>query len=242
MTAKLLILYRFSTETEVGRIKREMSRNMSWSQMLSGYKSAAQKILNSRGTIFAIIISVLVEIVGMLGTTFWQIIVSRRIGVPDELLPIFPMVRNIFVIVLFFTVISRINQNRMKWPLYGGFASSILGCILLISISNTSVWGYAILLISLLFDALGGAVLNTLRESLVAIHADPEERSKIMALFQTVVMLVSMPFGYIGGVLSEVSRVLPFVLSIGLLLLGIIATAVFYRSSAQERFRGIANY
>ncbi|MFO7294618.1 MAG: MFS transporter [Clostridia bacterium] len=242
MTAKLLILYRFSTETEVGRIKREMSRNMSWSQMLSGYKSAAQRILNSRGTIFAIIISVLVEIVGMLGTTFWQIIVSRRIGVPDALLPIFPMVRNIFVIVLFFTVISRINQNRMKWPLYGGFASSILGCILLISISNTSVWGYAILLISLLFDALGGAVLNTLRESLVAIHADPEERSKIMALFQTVVMLVSMPFGYIGGVLSEVSRVLPFVLSIGLLLLGIIATAVFYRSSAQERFRGIANY
>lgn len=240
MTVKLLILYRFSTETEVGRIKRELSRHMSWRQMLYGYRSAAQKVLNSRGTVFAIIISVLVEIVGMIGTTFWQIIVSRRIGVPDTLLPLFPMIRSILAIVLFFTVISRINQNRMKWPLYGGFASSILGCILLISVSNTGVWGYAILLLSLLFDALGGAVLNTLRESLVAIHADPEERSKIMALLQTIVMLVSVPFGYIGGVLSEISRILPFVLSIGLLLLGIIATAAFYRSTAKADFKRTA--
>ena len=44
------------------------------------------------------------------------------------------------------------------------------------------------------------AVLNTLRESLVAIHADPEERSVIMSLLQTAVMLVSIPFGYIGGI------------------------------------------
>ena len=234
MTSKLIILYKFSTETAVGRIKREASRNKSWGEMLAEYKSAAQKIISSRGTIFAIVISVLVEIVGMLGTTFWQIIVSRRIGVPDTLLPIFPMIRSILAIVLFFTVISRINQNRMKWPLYGGFASAILACILLISIPNTSAWGYAMLLISLLFDALGGAVLNTLRESLVAIHADPEERSKIMALLQTIVMLVSVPFGYIGGVLSDISKVLPFVLSIGLLLLGIMVTAVFYHRTSKS--------
>lgn len=233
MTAKLLILYKFSTETEIGKIKREISRHMSWREMLSGYGVAVRKIMNSRGTIFAIIISVLVEIVGMLGTTFWQIIVSRRIGVPDTLLPVFSMIRSVFAIVLFFTVISRINQAKLKWPLYGGFISSILGCILLISVPNTSIWGYIILLISLLFDALGGAVLNTLRESLVAINVDPEERSKIMALLQTIVMLASVPFGYIGGVLSDISRILPFVLSIGLLLLGITTTAVFYRRTSR---------
>ena len=229
MTAKILILYKLSTETNVGKIKREASSNMSWGQMLSGYKSAFKKILASQGTIFAIIISILVEIVAMLGMTFWQIIASRRIGIPDELLPIFPMLRSVLSIFLFFTVISHIKQTRMKWPLYGGFASSIIGSILLISITGNGVWGYVILSISLVFEALGGAVLATLRESLVAIHVDPVERSGIMALLQTTVMLVSVPFGYIGGVLSDISRILPFVLSIALLLLGILATTMFYR-------------
>jgi MFS family permease len=235
MTAKLLILYKFSTETAVGKIRREATRNMSWVEMLSGYKNALRKIQNSRGMVFAIIISILVEIAAMIGMTFWQIIASRRIGIPDTLLPIFPMARSILSIFLFFTVISRIRQSKLKWPLYGGFLSSIIGCILLISITNAGVWGYVILSISLIFEALGMAVLSTLRESLVAIHADRTERSVIMALLQTTVMLVSVPFGYIGGLLSDISRVLPFVLSIALLMAGMLATAVFYRKSQVNR-------
>lgn len=229
MTLKLLILYRFSTETAVGKIRREATRNMSWGEILSGYKNAVRKMVTSRGTIFAVIISIIVEIVGMLGITFWQIIASRRIGVPDTLLPIFPMARSVLSIILFFTIITHINQRRLKWPLYGGFISSLIGCVLLISIKNTGVLGYVILAGSLLFEALGGAVLSTLRESLVAIHVDPAERSGIMALLQTTVMLVSVPFGYIGGLLSDISRALPFILSIMLLMLGMLATALFYR-------------
>ncbi|MBP7174713.1 MAG: MFS transporter [Thermoclostridium sp.] len=235
MTAKILILFRFSTETAVGKIRREATRNLSWKEMLSVYKGALSKIATSPGTKFAIIISILVEIVAMLGMTFWQIIASRRIGVPDTLLPIFPMARSIISIVLFFTVISHIRQTKLKWPLYAGFISSIIGCILLISITRISVWGYVILSLSLIFEALGVAVLGMLRESLVAIHVDPAQRSGIMALLQTTVMLVSVPFGYIGGLLSDISKVLPFVLSITLLLLGMLATAVFYRETKQTR-------
>lgn len=232
MTAKLLLLYKFSTETGTGKIRREAARGKSWGEMLSGYKSALHKLLTSRGTVFALIISILVEIVAMLGMTFWQIIASRRIGVPDALLPIFPMARSILSIILFFTVIAHINQSKLKWPLYGGFISSIVSCILLISITDAGVLGYIILSVSLIFEALGVAVLSTLRESLVAIHVDPAERSGILALLQTTVMLISVPFGYIGGLLSDISRVLPFILSITLLLMGILATTLFYRSSA----------
>jgi MFS family permease len=235
MTVKLILLYKFSTETGVGKIRREESHNMSWSEILNKYRSALRKIITSRGTIFAIIISILVEIVAMLGMTFWQIIASRRIGVPDTLLPIFPMARSILSIILFFTVIGHIKQSKLKWPLYGGFLSSIVSCLLLISISNTGVWGYILLSVSLIFEALGVSVLGTLRESLVALHVDPEERSGILALLQTTVMLVSVPFGYIGGLLSDISRILPFVLSIALMLLGILATSIFYRTAALRK-------
>jgi MFS family permease len=234
MTAKLLILYKFSTETAVGKIRREATRDMSWGEMMSGYKGAFHKITSSRGTLFALVISILVEIVAMLGMTFWQIIASRRIGVPDTLLPIFPMARSILSIILFFTVIAHIKQSKLKWPLYGGFLSSIISCLLLISITNTGVGGYVILSVSLVFEALGVAVLSTLRESLVAIHVDHTERSGIMALLQTTVMLISVPFGYIGGLLSDISRILPFVLSIILLSLGVLATSMFYRVTSKK--------
>ena len=234
MTIKILLLNKFSTETAVGKIRREATKNMSLTEILIGYKSAVKKIGESRGTKFAIVISILVEIVGMLGMTFWQIIASRRIGVPDTLLPIFPMVKSVLAIFLFFTVIAHINQTKLKWLLYGGFISTAISCLLLISIDNTGIWGYVILSVSLLFEALGISVLHTLRESLVAIHVDPAERSGIMAILQTTVMLVSVPFGYIGGVLSDISRILPFVLSIGLLLLGILVTAVYYKKNTNK--------
>ncbi len=228
MTLKILLLNKFSTETSVGRIRREACRGASAGEMLSGYKSAFQKIIKSKGMIFAIVISILVEIVAMLRLTFWQIIASKRIGIPDTLLPIFPMARSILSIILFFTVITHIKQSKLKMPLYGGFLCSIASCIFLISITKTNVWGYILLSLSLFFEALGIGILNTLRESLVAIYADPDDRSGIMAILQTTVMLISVPFGYIGGLLSDISRTLPFVLSVALLLLGILATAVYY--------------
>lgn len=109
MTLKIILLYKFSTETAIGRVRREAVKGMTWSQMLSGYKGTVSRVMASSGTVFAILISVLVEIVGMIGMTFWQIIASRRIGIPDLMLPIFPMVKSGLSILLFFTVLSRIK-------------------------------------------------------------------------------------------------------------------------------------
>lgn len=234
MTIKLVVLYFYSKETEVGVVRRIEANKSSWKDMIYGYKKVIKLIIHSKGTMFAIVISVLIEIVAMISTTFWQIIASRRIGISDTLLPIFPMLRSILSIILFFTVISRISQNKLKWPLYGGFISSIISCILLISVKDVSVWGYVILVVSLVFESLGVAVLGTLRESIVAIHVEPTERSGILALLQTVVMLISVPFGFIAGVLSDVSRILPFILSIVLLLLGIASTAIFYHKYVEK--------
>src|SRR5699024_12124986 len=71
---------------------------------------------------------------------------------------------------------------RSKWPLYLGFLSYIVSCVLLISIKGTGVLGYVMLFASILLESLGASVLNMLRESLVAIHVDPIERSGILAL------------------------------------------------------------
>ncbi len=45
-----------------------------------------------------------------------------------------------------------------------------------------------------------------LAESLVALHVDQDERSRVMAIQRTCVMLVTAPFGWISGWLSSMDR------------------------------------
>ena len=44
-----------------------------------------------------------------------------------------------------------------------------------------------------------------------------------------IIMFISAPFGWIAGLLSGISRNLPFVLNLVILTTGIIATLVYYR-------------
>ena len=231
MTAKILILYHYSSETKQGEVRINETRGQGIFALLGGYKSVMRQIARSRAMFFAILSYALIEIVSMINSTFWQITASKHIGVPDQWLALFPMLRSIISIVLFFAVISRINQAKLKLPMAAGYIASFIGCVIMVLMPKDSA-AYIWLVISILFDSLGMAVLGTLRETLAALSSDPRERSRIMAILNTVVMMVSMPFGYIGGLLSEVSRVLPFVLNMCLLTFGITAALIYFRKNA----------
>jgi VIT1/CCC1 family predicted Fe2+/Mn2+ transporter len=60
----------------------------------------------------------------------------------------------------------------------------------------------------------------------VVLVVDPRERARIMGLLFVLVILLTTPFGWIGGQLSEINRILPFVLLVGLFLIGIALTIV----------------
>jgi hypothetical protein len=63
-----------------------------------------------------------------------------------------------------------------------------------------------------------------LAESLVALYVNKAERARVMAIQHMIIMLATAPFGWIAGLLSGLSRPLPFALNILLLTTGIIAT------------------
>jgi hypothetical protein len=183
----------------------------------------------SKGTVFSLLITALVGAIGMVNITFWQVIASKKLGVPDSFLPLFPMFRSIIAIVFFFTVIPRLTTKSLKAPLLWGFISYIVGQTILILTPGGSPLTYAILLVSLLFDGFGSGILAMLAESLVALNVDVAERARVMALQHMIIMFVTSPFGWIGGLLSGISRSLPFVLNIVLLCIGIAVTLGYYR-------------
>ena len=88
---------------------------------------------------------------------------------------------------------------------------------------------YPLLCLSLVFDGFGLAALTMLCESIIALHVNPNERARIMAIRLMFIMIVTAPFGWIGGILSDVSRNLPFILNIAILVIGIVITLIYYR-------------
>jgi MFS family permease len=235
MTTKIILLYAFSRETGTGIIRKRETKGKSLFTLLSGYGGVLKIIGKSRGTIFSLVIAALVGAVNMVNLTFWQVIASRRLSVPDALLPLFPMFRSILAIVFLFTVIPRITgTTRLKRPLLIGFAAYIAGqAILIVTPGGLGPATYAILCVSLLFDGFGNGSLMMLAESLVALYVNKAERARVMAIQHMIIMLATAPFGWIGGLLSGLSRALPFALNILLLCAGIIATLRFYRTTCR---------
>jgi MFS family permease len=234
MTAKEVILYLCSRETRTGKVRLEETRGKSIASLCGGYGGVLKIIGKSKGTVFSLGITALVGAVQMINTTFWQVIASKKLLVPDILLPFFPMLRSILALVFLFSVIPHLTvKGRLRFPLILGFASYLLGQAVLVATPAQGPLRYVLLCTSLVFDGYGSGSLVVLAESLVALHVNAAERARVMAIQHMIIMFVTSPFGWIGGLLSQVSRNLPFVLNIGILFSGIIITLLYYKQNTE---------
>jgi MFS family permease len=242
MTVKIILLYVFSRETRTGIVRLRETKGVSMAALLLGYRGVLKIIGRSPGTVFSLLISALVSIVSMVNITFWQVIASKKIGVSDVLLPFFPMFRSVLALLFFFTIIPALTKKDLKFPLLEGFAVYFIGQVVLILTPAEGALRYVVLCVSLVFDGFGLSMLGMLAESLVALHVDAAERARVMAIQHMIIMFVTAPFGWIAGMLSGLSRSLPFVLNLAVLAAGFVATAVYYRRPApSEALRGGGN-
>lgn len=127
---------------------------------------------------------------------------------------------------------------NLRRPTLWGFVVYLAGQLLLVAIpaggDGPTASTYVLLGVCLLLDAFGAGILFMLTESLVALHVDRDERSRVMAIQRTCVMLVVAPFGWISGWLSGMDRAWPFVLTSGLLVLGLVLAARFWVTTHHE--------
>jgi hypothetical protein len=196
-------------------------------------------IVRSKGTLFSLTIQAIVGAVSLVNGTFWQVVISQHLGVPDPLLPFFPMVRSLLSVLFFFTLIPLLTHGKhLKLPTLLGFAGYLAGQVVLVLIpaqaGGAGISTYALLAVCLVLDAFGAGILFMLAESLVALHVDRHERSRVMAIQRTCVMLVTAPFGWISGWLSGMDRTWPFILTAGLLALGFLVTARLWVTTHEE--------
>jgi len=229
MAVKVVILYLTSRETEIGKMRMAETKGKNIFHLSSGYGEIIKMILKSRGMVFSIVIAALAWIIGTINNTFWQIIVNQKLHVPAEILPLFNVFKSVLAIIFLFFVIPKLLKGILKLPLIFAFASYFIGQSLLIMIPAEGLIKYPLLFLSLVFDGFAIGALAMLGESLINLHLNPNERARILAIRFMFIMLATAPFGWIGGMLSEVSRNLPFILNLSILVTGIVITLIYYR-------------
>ncbi len=217
MTAKAWILYRYSTETRQGYIRMEETRDKPLLSLLGGLSEVLKQILRTPRTMVVLGIMFVIGVMMMINSTFWSILATEKLGIPAEHLAIFPFAKSGLMLILYFLLVPRLNVRRFRNPMLLGFTGFLVANLILVTMPAGS---YVLLLISVLIEAASLAMFGPLMDALTIISIDNAERARINSILYAVVILLTSPFGWIAGQLSEINRVLPFVLNIGLFFVG----------------------
>ena len=231
MTAKFLILYFTSTETKQGRVRMEETKNQSLISLVGGYGGIFNQILHTPRTLYALGILVVMNLATTISNTFWSIIVTQKIRIPAGQLALYPFARSIIMLFFFFLAMPRLKEMRFRNPMMVGFALLAVSQVILIVIPEKS---YLLLLASTLLEACSFATVSTQVDRMTVVTIDAQERARIMSMMFLVVIIVTTPFGFIAGKLSEINRILPFVFDIALYATGIVLVFLAARHPSNQ--------
>ncbi len=217
MTAKAITMNALVGETRQGKVRMAESRGQSLVAMLAEYRGVLPRLFGSRRTLYTLGLLLVTGIAQMVNNNFWAIYATQRLGIPDGDIALYPFARSLVMLLFYFLVIPLIREMNFKRPLLVGFGGYVLSQLVLITIPAHQFW---LLMINVLLEATSFAAVSVQLDRLMALTVEAQERARIVAIIYVIVISLTSPFGWIAGMLSEANRSLPFVLNIGLFLLG----------------------
>ena len=232
-TVKAIVTYQMTQETAQGKIRIHETRHQSVFSVLSEYKGVFRDLLHSPQTLYTAGIMLVISISAMVTGNFWAIIVTEKLHIPAQNLAVFPFVKSAIMLLFFFLIMPRLNKIHYQLPMTIGFLGFVTSQVLLIT---APVQGYFFLLISVFLEACSFAAVSPLVDQMVVLTIDPKERARIQSILYVGIILLTSPFGWIAGTLSEINKNLPFTLNISLFVIGAVLAYLAGKAS-QERQR-----
>ncbi len=212
MTIKFLILFFKGHETEQGYRRMQETKGVSIFKLAGGYKSIFLKIIQSKQMLLVLAVMLCHSITNNTVTqTFFGLYATEQLGIGEEFLAIFPMIRSAIMLVFIFALQATINKLPFRPVMTVGYLLFIGANVLLVFAPPQSLEAL------FLYTILEGCALACVvprKDSIGAIFIDQQERSRASALLYMLSIGLTAPFGWIAGLLSEANRSLPFVLNV----------------------------
>jgi len=222
MTTKFVILQVYSKETAQGTVRIKETANVPLYRLIAEYGGVLVQIIKTPATWRVLILITLVSIQQLTSNNFFALYVTQDLGLPEQFLVVFPILRAGIMLVFFLGVQNRLNRFPQYAIMLTGLGLYIGGFVLLIMTPPQAMF---LLVIFTALDASAAALFLPRRDALVIQNVDPNERARIMGLLTVIMLGISSPFGLIIGWLSGVDRRIPFTVCVGLfILMGIIVS------------------
>ena len=229
-TTKAIVTYRMTTETQQGMVRMRETQHQSVFNVLSEYRGVFQAVLRTPQTLYTAGIMLILSITSVISGNFWGIIATERLHIPAQNLAIFPFIKSAVMLFFFFFIMPRINKMHFKLPLAIGFLGFVASQLILITAPELN---YPFLIVSVLLEALCFAAVYPLVDKMVVLTIDARERARIQSILAVVIILITSPFGWIAGNLSELNKAFPFVLNIALFAIG--AVLAYIAGNASQK-------
>ena len=216
-TLKAIVTYWMTEETAQGKVRLHETRDQSMFHILSGYKDVLYELLRTPQTLYTASIMLVISISSLISGNFWAIIVTEKLHIPAENIAVFPFIKSAIMLVFFFVVMPRLNKMHFKVPMVVGFLGFVTSQVVLIT---TPELGYPSLILSVFLEACSFAAVSPLVDRMAVLTISARERARIQSILYVGIILLTSPFGWIAGTLSEINKDLPFILNIVLFAVG----------------------
>lgn len=217
MTTKFLTMNALVVEPQQGRIRMQETQHQSLFAIVHESRTVLRQILRSPQTLITGGLMVIVTVCTTINTMFWSILVTERLQIASEYLSLYYVARSVIMLLVYFLLMPRLRTLGVHRPIVLGIAGLVLSWLILIALPPHS---YLLLLVVTTLEGLSVPALSTFLDTLVATSVDPKERARIVAILYMAVIMAASPFGWIAGQLSEINRILPFLLNISLFIIG----------------------
>ncbi|MCL2254879.1 MAG: MFS transporter [Lachnospiraceae bacterium] len=219
MLIKIVITYRYCTETKQGAIRKAESKNTTVFQMINEYKKLIPKVLRNRNIMKVIIVSVILHVANLISLSFFGLYVTQRLGIAESYLAFFPILNAAVMLIFMVGVQHRLDSVSFRIPMWSGF---ILYALCLTLLILTPIGNVSFVIIYVFFTAVATAMIMPRKDALLQLNIDPVERARINALILAFTIAFASPFGYFAGWLSSIDRRLPFAFIFVIFIIAII--------------------
>lgn len=239
MTAKFLILYKFSRETGPGQKRMELTKDKSVFRMLWECKDVYLRVIREKRMLLTLAILAIYALINASNGNCWATFVVDCLGVKESDLSWFTMAKGGVTLIAILTLVPRIKSLNFKKPMLASAALFAAGQGLLLitgllKLSGMAAWPLLIVCVAL--EAMAVAMLAPLMQSILFINADEDERARICGMIYATVALMVCIFPTVIGYLADISLYLPFCINIGLFVaMGVCTVAISRLPAPGER-------
>ncbi len=243
MTVKFVWMNMIVTETKQGTLRMAETAHQGLFDVVRELPAVFRQILRSPATLYTGALMLIINVCFIIRGTFWSVLVSEELRIPAEHMALYPFARSITMLLFFFLGmpwlqrLAQLSRMGERLLMVMGFITFVVSQVILLAVPVGNYW---VLLLATILEGVGIPLTSTILDKLIVVTVDPQERARITAWLNVVMLLVATPFGWLAGLLSGVERRLPFVLVVGLFVIGGVVTLMASRQAEREQANAAA--